>query len=442
MLIGDECMGTVTKTYEVMDAAGNMVSCTQTITIVAPQPVWNNPPGNLQLPCNVIPQSSTLSWTRGTGVCQTTGQVQSMIIGMVGLCEGSVTEYWEYTDVCGVTISHSRLVFYKIDTEAPQLIGVPADLFIPCGSKLPAWANVSAIDNCDGLVPVSRKQVQGGTKCGNIFYERIWTTIDECGNSSLRKQTIRFLDEEPPVLEVPADMVINCADPVPAPSYNSYDDCSWNEVIYKEKRTNHNDCEYTLVRTWTATDGCGNAVQKSQTIQVIDPDAPVIVIVNPVLKDLAVGGSMDVYGCESPRTFISDIEVHDCCASVSIEAYDQLLSIGSCAADGFLQKWRCGYVVTDGAGNESEFYFFVYLRDTTTPVLYNIPKDTILPCHVQLPEFDSSLVFAADNCDLQNAPHLSEMYYYDPLDSSEFALLRRWKIGDACGNFAEASNGP
>jgi hypothetical protein len=92
MLIGDECMGTVTKTYEVMDAAGNMVSCTQTITIVAPQPVWNNPPGNLQLPCNVIPQSSTLSWTRGTGVCQTTGQVQSMIIGMVGLCEGSVTE--------------------------------------------------------------------------------------------------------------------------------------------------------------------------------------------------------------------------------------------------------------------------------------------------------------------------------------------------------------
>ncbi|MBK8504050.1 MAG: HYR domain-containing protein [Saprospiraceae bacterium] len=118
MLVGDECMGTVKKTYEVMDAAGNMVSCTQTITIVAPQPVWNNPLGNLQLPCNVLPQPSTLSWTRGTGVCQTTGQVQSMIIGIVGLCEGSVTEHWEYTDVCGVTISHSRLVFYKIDTEA------------------------------------------------------------------------------------------------------------------------------------------------------------------------------------------------------------------------------------------------------------------------------------------------------------------------------------
>ncbi|MBK8504051.1 MAG: T9SS type A sorting domain-containing protein [Saprospiraceae bacterium] len=239
-------------------------------------------------------------------------------------------------------------------------------------------------------------------------------------------------------MEVPADMVINCADPVPAPSYLSYDDCSWNEVIFKEKRTNHNDCEYTLVRIWTATDGCGNSVQKSQTIKVIDPDAPIIEIVNPTLKDLALGGSMDVFSCESPRTFISDIEVHDCCAAISVEAYDQLLSVGHCAEDGFLQKWRCGYIVTDGAGNESEFYFFVFLRDTTSPVLFNIPKDTILPCDVALPEFDSSSVHATDNCELQKQPHFTEVYYNDPIDSSEFALRRRWTIGDACGNMTEA----
>lgn len=437
-LVGTECSGTITRTYMVEDGAGNMNSCQQVITIQAPLPVWNAPPGDLFLACNVLPQTSLLGWTRGTGVCQTTGQVLSTITGTVGLCEGFVVEQWEYTDVCGQTITHERNVHYKIDTEAPVLSGVPADIFIPCGSALPAWANVSANDNCDGPVPVTRIQTQAGTKCGTIFYERIWTTVDECGNSSQRKQTIRFLDEKPPTLEVPENLVLNCAEPVPAPTYSASDDCSWFEVKFTEKRTNYNDCEYSLLRIWTAIDGCGNAIQKSQTIEIIDPDAPVIRVVNPMLKDLPLGGAMEMYGCESPRVQMTDIEVEDCCKAVSIEAYDQLLTIGHCEENGYFQKWKCGYNVTDGAGNHSEFYFFVYLMDTVSPVIYNTPPDTVLACLDTVPDPPIGQIYSFDECSGIDTPGLREMYYYDPVDSNEFALARIWSVTDDCGNLAES----
>ena len=55
----------------------------------------------------------------------------------------------------------------------------------------------------------------------------------------------------------------NCDDDVP--------------VAYSEKRTD-GTCpdRYTLVRTWTATDDCGNSASVSQTITVVDTTAPVL----------------------------------------------------------------------------------------------------------------------------------------------------------------------
>jgi hypothetical protein len=167
------------------------------------------------------------------------------------------------------------------------------------------------------------------------------------------------MDTTPPVLEIPQDTTIQCGEPIPEPSYHSYDACSWNEVTFSETRMDINDCEYTLVRSWMAKDGCNNWIKKEQTINIVDTIAPMITLINPDLQDIMLGQKIREYDCTIPHTTEDDILVLECCADVEIEAYDRLLNTNQCAKNGYFRKWRCGYIATDGAGNRSEFYFFI-----------------------------------------------------------------------------------
>jgi len=57
------------------------------------------------------------------------------------------------------------------------------------------------------------------------------------------------------------------------------DNCDDNvQIDYDEVRTN-GPCSdsYTLTRTWTATDDCGNQTVETQTITVLDTTPPVLI---------------------------------------------------------------------------------------------------------------------------------------------------------------------
>lgn len=313
----------------------------------------------------------------------------------------------------------------------PVLSGVPADVFIDCGDDLPGWPTVTASDLC-GVVAVTRVQDVTGSKCGTYVYKRTWTAAGVSGTTTA-VQYIRFLDESAPSLIVPEDTVVYCGNPLPAPDVICDDDCSWVETKLEVSITEHNECEYTMVRTWTATDGCGNSTQKQQTIEVVDTLAPEIEVVNPLLKDIKLGEEIAVYDCKSPQVYLSDIVVTDCCNEVDVEAYDDLLINGKCDRYGFFRKWRCGYIATDDAGNTSEFYFFMVLYDDEAPVLYNVPDDVTLGCDDTIPGLDHT-VEASDNCTRRNTPEFSEEVVYDPADSNNFAVKRLWYFEDDCGN--------
>jgi hypothetical protein len=315
----------------------------------------------------------------------------------------------------------------------PVLSGVPNDIFLECGKDLPAWPTVTA--SCGAVV--TRVQLKTGSKCGNVIYYRRWTATNIDG-TVVATQTIQFKDDVPPVLIVPADTIIYCGYPVPEPDVYCDDACSWNEVVYSEKRTTHNDCEYTLVRTWTATDGCGNTDQKTQRIDVVDNHAPVITVVNPLLKNIKLGGEMAVYDCENPQVFMSDVKVTDCC-KFTLEVYDKLLVSGKCALWGYHRKWKCGYIATDKAGNKSEFYFYVVQYDDEAPVLHNVPEDIILGCDDTLPAIDPYLVEVEDNCSRRTKVDISQGVYFDPADSSNYAVKRTWYFADDCGNAVSES---
>jgi len=90
---------------------------------------------------------------------------------------------------------------------------------------------------------------------------------------------VTILDTTPPTLVgVPIDETVEC-DAVPPPAVvTATDTCDTNVTPSFEETRVDGSCpdKYTLTRTWTATDGCGNSISSDQIITVQDTTAPVI----------------------------------------------------------------------------------------------------------------------------------------------------------------------
>ncbi len=92
--------------------------------------------------------------------------------------------------------------------------------------------------------------------------------------------TLNFEDTTDPVLQnVPADITVSCDEEIPLPPLiTAFDNCPAITIDKEEVSTQGLDeCSqysYTITRTWTATDICGNSTTAEQKIEVQDNTAP------------------------------------------------------------------------------------------------------------------------------------------------------------------------
>lgn len=91
---------------------------------------------------------------------------------------------------------------------------------------------------------------------------------------------IIFGDNQVPVFnDLPVDITIGLDDEIPAKAeVTAADNCPSTQINFREVSTQTNtDCgqyNYTITRTWTASDQCGNSTTHVQTISVVDETAP------------------------------------------------------------------------------------------------------------------------------------------------------------------------
>ena len=141
-----------------------------------------------------------------------------------------------------------------------------------------------AVDNCDPAPVVTyTDDTSGLTGCdGTGTIIRTWIATDACGNSSTCTQTIHVVDTTPPEITCPADVTIECSDstdPANTGQATATDNCDADPAItYVDDTSGLADCDGTgtIARTWTATDGCGNASSCVQYITLIDTTPPTI----------------------------------------------------------------------------------------------------------------------------------------------------------------------
>ncbi len=289
----------------------------------------------------------------------------------------------------GMVDSEPDYVEITVEDTTPPVITCPADVTVEC-DQLTDPANTgtaTAIDNCDDSPGITYSDSVSGS-CPMII-TRIWTADDESDNASFCVQTITVQDTTGPVIAgVPADVTVEC-DSVPAPAnLTATDNCDPGvPVIFNETRID-GDCpdSYTLTRTWTATDDCGNTTTETQIITVQDTPPPVITCPSDVVLECPADTSVEANG--------SATATDNCDDSVEITYEDEVIpGVGNNKT--VIRVWTA----TDECGNSSSCEQIIVVEDTIAPELsVSVEPAVLWPVNHKMVEVLPA-VSVSDGCD-------------------------------------------
>ena len=262
----------VTRTWTFTDECGNASTVSQTITVDDTEaPVLSNPPTDVTIECGQDIPTYSPEWTDNCGTF--TEEATSGIA--IDTCAEIQFFTYTATDECGNSTSVSWTITIE-DTTAPVAPEAPAPLAVQCADDVPAAAELTAQDICNGaIIGVPSDEVTPGDCPNSFVVTRTWTFTDECGNASTVSQTITVADTEPPVLNnPPTDVTIECGQDIPTYSPEWTDNCgTFTEAASSGVAID--TCAEIQFFSYTATDECGNSTSVSWTITIEDTTAPV-----------------------------------------------------------------------------------------------------------------------------------------------------------------------
>ena len=366
----NSCPETISRVYTISDNDGNFSECTHTIIVNDDINPVLTVPSDVTVECDAIPVVGTPTATDNCDADVTItydGEIRTN-----GTCEDTytLTRTWTATDNCGNETTLSQTINVQ-DTTAPVLT-VPVDFTVECDA-IPAVATPTATDNCDADVTIIYDgEIRTNGTCEHTYtLTRTWTATDNCGNDTTLSQIINVQDTTAPVLTVPADVTVEC-DAIPAVGTpTATDNCDTVVTITYDGETRTNgtcDNTYSLTRTWTATDNCGNDTTLSQTINVQDTTAPVLT----VPADVIVECSEDF----SPVATGSATAIDNCDATPLI-TFSDVTAPGSCPSESIITRT---WIATDNCNNSTSNIQTITIKDTTAPNITVAATNIVVQC--------------------------------------------------------------
>jgi hypothetical protein len=425
---------TITRTWTATDDCGNSSSCTQVITVDDSTPPVITCPANVTIQCT----ASTAPANTGTATatdCDPTPTITSSDVTLGGICpqELTITRTWVATDDCGNSSSCIQTIV--VDDSVAPTITCPPNVTILCtASTAPAnTGTATASDNCDTGPAVSFVDATVAGGCAQEFtINRTWTAVDDCGNTSTCVQAITIDDNAPPSITCPANVTVSCANQVPAPnpaSVTTSDNCGGPVTVIHVSDVNSNQTctnNFTLTRTYRATDACGNSATCTQIITVQDLAVPTITCP----ANVTVSCANQVPAVNTASVITSD----NCGGTVTVTHVNDVITNQTCPNNFTLTRT---YRATDACGNSATCSQVITVNDVTPPtaVCQNITIDfesgtevTITPEQINNGSFD--------NCGDALTLSLSQTVF----NCSEFIGVNSvpvtLTVTDACGNTA------
>ena len=276
---------TIMRRWTATDLCNNGSTCIQTITVRDVTPPIITCPPSITVECG----TSTLPGTTGTATALDTCNSVTITYTDVAtnLCGGTkiITRTWAANDACGNKSSCDQFITVRDIT--PPSLKLPTDLAIECpgDTRTNATGVATAMDGC-GSVSISYSDVVSNSCGATRTILRLWTAIDQCGNTTNGLQTVRVVDTQKPMITCPA-ISVQCAGDVPvaytdlaafrAAGGTASDNCDATLTFSITSASGlAGSCPGTVNRVYRVTDDCGNFAEATQTILVKDTIAPAL----------------------------------------------------------------------------------------------------------------------------------------------------------------------
>ena len=313
---------------------------------------------------------------------------------------------------------------YAVKDEAgPEISSIPEDLVIACTDDSTAYGMVEAIDSCHDLAELTyASELDTNTvvmpACpGNYAITRMVTASDVCGNESSASYTITVRDLVPPVLgNVPANDSLSCEAPIPSDAPLHQDDCGMS-TLSTSMTTLAGSCpeNYTLVRTFTAEDECGNTSSAIQEVVFTDTVAPMILTMPADL----------VLACED-AVADSAITASDNCSDLALAWSDSTVA-GDCPQEYTIIRT---HTAEDACGNSSSHVQTIDVVDEVAPAFTDLEAFVTTSCGDALTAFAS----AEDTCSAVTLTFATFSAYGSAVPGQQ---IRLYTAMDECGNSTE-----
>ncbi|MFN0213525.1 MAG: HYR domain-containing protein [Saprospiraceae bacterium] len=427
---GGACPGNynIIRTWSAQDACGNSTTATQTITVqdITP-PVVLTVPADAVVSCaNIPPVESPTAFDN----CDSSPTITySGATQISGSCPNNyiLKRQWVISDDCGNTSTAVQTLTVQ-DVTAPSFTQVPPAVTVSC-DLIPPVGTPAAIDNCAANVSIAYNGVsrQDGSCPDSYTLTRSWTATDACGNSSVTSQIITVQDLTPPVFSaVPPPITVSCDAVPPVGSPAATDNCDATVTLqYTGQQRFDGNCpyNYTLQRTWRATDNCGNTSLATQLITVQDLSAPTYTFV-PVSITVS---------CEAVPPVGTPTATDNCSANVIISYLGQARTNGACTSSySLIRTWSA----QDACGNSTTATQKITVQDNTKPVVNSVPPNVTVSCSAIPPVGTPT---ATDNCDQDLTITYNGATRTNGGCPNSYTLKRQWTISDDCGNTSTAA---
>ncbi|BAO77153.1 gliding motility-associated C-terminal domain-containing protein [Winogradskyella sp. PG-2] len=418
---------TIIRTWTATDNCGNATSADQTITVQDTTPPTISVPANVTIECTEDESSANTGAATGNDTCGDVTISQSDVETAACGNTKTIIRTWTATDNCGNVTSADQTI--TVQDTTPPTISVPADVTIECTEdESSANTGVATGNDTCGTITISQSN-DVTTACGNTrTIIRTWTATDNCGNATSADQTITVQDTTPPTISVPADVTIECTEDESSANTGiatGADTCGDVTISQSDVETVTCGNTKTIIRTWTATDNCGNATSADQTINVQDTTPPTIDNSNIQNINIQCGvtpnGTLETWLLNNAGATASDT-----CGNVTwFNDYD-----ANTALDCNNGAFTVTFTATDDCNNSSSTTATYSIIDTVDPVL-TIPANVTIECNEDTNPTNTGTATAIDDCAI---PNVSYSDVETATCGNTKTIIRTWTATDDCGN--------